>query len=319
MTGGFLALFDDIVTILDDIATNTKVAAAKSVAIIPEAGRSAGQVLGDDIAVGAQTVTEQEEVEYKNKEEARLAAIEAAKREIPIVWAIFKGSLINKMILVPAAIIIAILAPSLITAALVLGGLYLCLEGFEKVYEHFFEEDEDDEGESNKKLTEKDKIKGAIRTDMILSLEVIVLTLGFVATFSLATKIIVLSAIAVAMSVVVYGLIALIIRMDDAGYFFMKKTATYKLGLFLVEAAPKVMRVLGVIGTVAMFSVGGSILLHLGHFEFSEAIKAYVNVGIFHSVVDLMFQILVGLIVGAAVFRIIHPLSTFIEKVKNKG
>lgn len=241
-----LALLDDIATVLDDVAILTKVAAKKT-----------SGVLGDDLALNAQQV-----------------AGVRAEREIPVVWAVAKGSFVNKLILVPAALLIAYFVPWLVTPLLVLGGLFLCFEGVEKLW-HKIAHREAEEAEAEK-LTEalvqpdvdlvafeKDKIKGAIRTDFILSAEIIVIALGIVAGKPLTTQILVLSSIAIAMTIGVYGLVAAIVKLDDAGLALSRRQGALRaLGRGLLALAPRLMKVLAFVGTAAMFLVGGGILVH---------------------------------------------------------
>jgi uncharacterized protein len=247
MASSLLALLDDIATLLDDVAVMTKVAAKKT----------AG-VLGDDLALNAEQV-----------------AGVAAKRELPVVWAVAKGSAINKAILVPAALAISALMPWAILPLLMLGGAFLCFEGFEKVVHKFLHkaDDEANHAEITKAVLapevdmvqfEKDKIKGAIRTDFILSAEIIVITLGTVAAAAFARQVTVLVAISIIMTVGVYGLVAGIVKMDDAGLALMKSTSSsaQAFGRGLVAFAPKLMKFLSVAGTIAMFTVGGSIIAH---------------------------------------------------------
>jgi hypothetical protein len=243
-----LALIDDIASILDDVATMTKVAARKT----------AG-VLGDDLALNAQQVTGVQ-----------------ADRELPVVWAVAKGSLVNKAILVPAALLISWLAPWVITPLLMVGGAYLCFEGFEKVAHKFLHAPQDDAAEHQKTLEalanpavdlvayEKEKIKGAVRTDFILSGEIVVITLGAVAEATLAQRVVVVSVVAVLMTLGVYGLVAGIVKLDDLGLYLQKRHKDWRgrFGGLLLRAAPMLMRWLSVVGTAAMFLVGGSILLH---------------------------------------------------------
>lgn len=256
-----IALIDDIASILDDVATMTKVAAKKT----------AG-VLGDDLALNAQQVTGVQ-----------------ADRELPVVWAVAKGSLVNKAILVPAALLISWLAPWLITPLLMVGGAFLCFEGFEKIahkYLHSADADSDHartvEALADPAVDlvafEKDKIKGAIRTDFILSAEIVVITLGTVADATLMQRVTVLVGIALLMTAGVYGLVAGIVKLDDLGLRLQRSTSTLlrKLGMGLLQLAPRLMKTLSVVGTAAMFMVGGGILLHgwpaLGH-----AVEAYTN------------------------------------------
>ncbi len=243
-----LALIDDIATVLDDISILSKVAAKKT----------AG-VLGDDLALNAQQV----------------AGVHA-DRELPVVWAVGKGSLVNKFILVPAALAISAVAPWLVTPLLMLGGAFLCYEGFEKLAHRFLHgpaEDDAHHAELAHALEdptvdlvalERDKIKGAIRTDFILSAEIIVITLGTVADKPLLTQLAVLAAIAVIMTIGVYGLVAGIVKLDDAGLYLAQKSSSVArtLGRTLLAAAPRMMKALSVLGTAAMFLVGGGILVH---------------------------------------------------------
>jgi predicted DNA repair protein MutK len=243
-----LALLDDIATILDDVAVMTKVAAKKT----------AG-VLGDDLALNAQQV-----------------AGVRAERELPVVWAVGVGSLKNKLILVPAALAISALVPAAITPLLMLGGLYLCFEGVEKLAHKWLHSDAEDAAQHAEQLAhladpaldlvalEKDKIRGAIRTDFVLSAEIIVIALGTVADKPFATQVAVLSGIGLLMTVGVYGLVAAIVKMDDAGAWLVARggRAQAALGRLLLLAAPKLMKALTVIGTAAMFLVGGGILMH---------------------------------------------------------
>ena len=248
MASSLLVLLDDIATVLDDVATMTKVAAKKT----------AG-VLGDDLALNAQQVTGVN-----------------ADRELPVVWAVALGSLLNKAILVPAALAISAFAPWAITPLLMVGGAFLCFEGFEKVAHKFLHSPEEDQAHreahaqalADEKVDmaayERDKVKGAIRTDFILSAEIIVIALGTVATAPLQQQLAVLVAVAIAMTVGVYGFVAGIVKMDDVGLWLSRKpgVAAQSVGRFLLAAAPKLMKLLTVLGTAAMFLVGGGILVH---------------------------------------------------------
>ena len=248
-----LLLIDDIATVLDDVSAMTKVAAKKT----------AG-VLGDDLAVNAEKVSGVR-----------------AERELPVVWAVAKGSFYNKLILVPSALLIAAVLPVLVTILLMLGGLYLCYEGFEKVVHTFFHKKGEDAKHHAEHLEhlaakpadlvalEKKKIRGAIRTDFILSAEIIVITLGTVVDASTTVRIGVVSAIAVVMTIGVYGLVAGIVKLDDAGLYLAEKEGEGVwrdfqrwLGMRMLAFAPMLMKTLGVVGTVAMFLVGGGILVH---------------------------------------------------------
>ncbi len=240
-----LTLLDDIAAVLDDVAVMSKVAARKT----------AG-VLGDDLALNAQQVTGV-----------------TAERELPVVWAVAKGSFINKAILVPAALLISAFAPFLVTPLLMFGGLFLCFEGVEKLYHSWFHQEQKAEEELPADLDleawEKEKVKGAIRTDFILSAEIIAITLGVVADASFTTQLVTLSIIAIAMTIGVYGLVAAIVKMDDAGLYLVSREGASSvakwLGNMLLAAAPKLMKLLAVVGTLAMFMVGGGILVHSMH------------------------------------------------------
>jgi predicted DNA repair protein MutK len=243
-----LALIDDIATILDDVAVMTKVAAKKT----------AG-VLGDDLALNAQQVTGVN-----------------ADRELPVVWAVAKGSMVNKVILVPAALAISAFLPWAITPLLMLGGAFLCFEGFEKIAHRFLHPKAEDDAHHDELVKavsnpavdmvawEKDKVKGAVRTDFILSAEIIVISLGTVAAASFGKQLAVLSAIAVVMTVGVYGLVAGIVKLDDAGVWLQAQAsgAARAFGRGILAFAPWLMKALSVFGTAAMFLVGGGILVH---------------------------------------------------------
>ena len=248
MATSLFLLLDDIASVLDDVATMTKVAAKKT----------AG-VLGDDLALNAQQV----------------AGVKA-DRELPVVWAVARGSLLNKVILVPAALLIATLAPWLITPLLMLGGAYLCFEGVEKLVHKYLHNPADDAAERaalkqalvdpavDLVALEKTKIQGAVRTDFILSAEIVVISLGTVADAPLAQKAAVLAGIALVMTVGVYGLVAGIVKLDDAGLWLTRQAsaAQQALGRGLLVFAPWLMKALSVVGTLAMFLVGGGILTH---------------------------------------------------------
>jgi predicted DNA repair protein MutK len=241
-----LALIDDIATILDDVSVMAKLAVKKTTG-----------VLGDDLALNAQQVTGVH-----------------AERELPVVWAVAKGSMLNKLILVPAALAISALAPWLITPLLMLGGAYLCFEGFEKIAHRVKPHDSDDAHEKllhaladptvDMVALEKDKIKGAVRTDFILSAEIIAITLGVVANAPLLTQVTVLAGIAVVMTVGVYGLVAGIVKLDDAGLYLSQRPGGWQRGLgrAILSGAPWMMKALSIVGTAAMFMVGGGILVH---------------------------------------------------------
>lgn len=273
MASSLLALIDDIATLLDDVAVMTKVAARQGMAAADDvaamtqmAAKKTAGVLGDDLALNAQQVTGVN-----------------ADRELPVVWAVAKGSLLNKAILVPAALAISAFLPWLITPLLMLGGLFLCFEGAEKLLHKFFHAKADDDAHHAELVKavadeqvdlvafEKDKVKGAIRTDFILSAEIIVITLGTVAAASFAQRVSVLVGISILMTVGVYGLVAGIVKLDDAGLRLSRSAsgAAQAFGRGLLAFAPWLMKALSVLGTAAMFLVGGGILLHgvpaLGH------------------------------------------------------
>jgi len=249
MAGSSLfALLDDIATLLDDVAVLSKVAAKKT----------AG-VLGDDLALNANQV-----------------AGVAADRELPVVWAVAVGSFKNKAILVPTALAVSALMPWLVIPLLMMGGAYLCYEGVEKLAHKYLHAPAEDEAERAAKLSaivdtnvdmvefEKEKIAGAIRTDFILSAEILVITLGAVKAEPFLSQVMVLVVIAIVMTVGVYGLVAGIVKLDDAGLWLTKKSSAFMqaIGRGMVRSAPVLMKFLSVAGTVAMFLVGGSILLH---------------------------------------------------------
>lgn len=293
-----LALLDDIATILDDVAMMTKVAAKKT----------AG-VLGDDLALNAEQVSGVR-----------------AERELPVVWAVCVGSLKNKAILVPAALAISALAPWLITPLLMLGGLYLCFEGVEKLAHKFLHSSEEDASEHARQLAavadeqvdlvamEKDKIQGAIRTDFVLSAEIIVIALGTVADQDFATRCAVLAGVAVLMTVGVYGLVAAIVKMDDAGLYLHRTggAAARALGSALLLTAPRLMKLLTVLGTAAMFLVGGGILAHglpgvspLVH-HLTESLAAMPMPGPWLAwVAPAVLDAMLGMLAGAVVLTVI--------------
>ena len=295
-----LTLLDDISVILDDVSVMTKVAAKKT----------AG-VLGDDLALNAEQVTGVK-----------------ADRELPVVWAVAKGSFINKLILVPAALLISTIYPPLVTFLLMCGGLFLAYEGAEKVIHKFWpqllphDEEQNARRQANADETidlvafEKEKIKGAIRTDFILSAEIIVITLGAAAGGSLLTKSLVLSIVAIAITVGVYGLVAGIVKIDDLGLYLKKQSSDIKqkIGDFLLAAAPKLMKFLSIAGTLAMFLVGGGILVHGISFLHHGVEDIAHLTGIFESLTTTLLNGVIGFIIGAAVVAIF----TVINKMRGK-
>ena len=285
-----LTLIDDIATVLDDVSVMTKVAAKKT----------AG-VLGDDLALNAQQVTGVR-----------------ADRELPVVWAVAKGSLRNKVILVPAALLISAFAPWAVTPLLMVGGAFLCFEGAEKLTHRFLhtpdgEKAHDEQQQAldstpvDRATLERDKIKGAVRTDFILSAEIIAITLGTVANAAFTQQVVVLSTIALVMTVGVYGFVAGIVKLDDAGLYLSQKTSAslQALGRGILAAAPYLMRTLSVVGTAAMFLVGGSIIAH-GFAALHHGIDGLAQrAGGFRPVVSLLGDAMVGLVVGAVVLGVV--------------
>lgn len=290
-----LVLIDDIATVLDDVAAMSKVAAKKT----------AG-VLGDDLALNAQQVS----------------GIRA-ERELPVVWAVAKGSLRNKVILVPTALAISALAPWAVTPLLMVGGAYLCFEGVEKLAHAFLHHGDADQAAAaaehqalQKALAdpqvdmvafERDKVQGAVRTDFILSAEIVAITLGTVADAPLSQQVAVLSGISLAITVGVYGLVAGIVKMDDAGLYLSQRRGALvqALGRGLLHAAPLLMRAMSVLGTAAMFLVGGGILLHglpgaheLVHEVVTRAEALVPGVSAVGTVVPLLLDALTGVVGG---------------------
>lgn len=291
-TSSLFVLIDDIATILDDVAVLTKVAATKT----------AG-VLGDDLALNAQQV----------------AGVNA-DRELPVVWAVAKGSCVNKLILVPAALAISAVAPWLVQPLLMIGGAYLCFEGVEKLL-HKLVYDKAEDGAHHDALVkaiadakidmvafEKEKIRGAVRTDFVLSAEIIVIALGTVATASFATRVMVLSVIAVAMTVGVYGLVAGIVKLDDLGLHLSRarNAVARVIGEQILRAAPYLMKSLSAVGTAAMFLVGGGILVHgipLLHHAI-EHLGVQIG-GMPGTLATLFFDCLIGIAAGAIVLGVV--------------
>jgi uncharacterized protein len=282
-----LTLIDDIATILDDVAVMTKVAAKKT----------AG-VLGDDLALNAQQV----------------AGVNA-DRELPVVWAVTKGSMKNKAILVPAALAISAFAPWAVTPLLMLGGAYLCYEGFEKLAHKFMHSKHEEDAHHAELVSaladptvdmvafEKEKVQGAVRTDFILSAEIIVISLGTVADASFAQQVTVLAGIAAIMTVGVYGLVAGIVKLDDAGLYLTKKGngIAQGIGRVLLRAAPIMMKGLAIVGTAAMFMVGGGILVHGLPFVHHLIEDAAHAAGVLAPLVSTLGDALAGIVAGALV------------------
>ncbi|MBK1648933.1 DUF808 domain-containing protein [Rhabdochromatium marinum] len=302
MASTLLALIDDIASVLDDVSLLAKVAARKT-----------ASVLGDDLALNAEQVT----------------GVRAA-RELPVVWAVAKGSLRNKAILVPSALLISALAPWAIMPLLMLGGLYLCFEGFEKVAHKFLLAAADDgqvaqQGEFSAAVREaqaadlsaldlnaleQNRIRGAIRTDFILSAEIIVITLGTVAEAGFLTQVLVLIGIAILMTVGVYGLVAAIVKLDDGGLLLTEREGDTlsarlqrRLGYLILSLAPWLMKFLSVAGTIAMFLVGGGIIAHglPGVHEFMHHVM--------HLITPWLINASIGLLAGALVLAGVHRVQ----------
>ena len=279
MASGFFALLDDIASLMDDVAVMGKVA-----------GKKTAGILGDDLAVNAEK-----------------ASGFMSSRELPVLWAITKGSLLNKIIILPVAFLLSAFVPVAITFILILGGLYLAYEGVEKIYEFFFPHAHPSEEIDLKEISkeeilahEKEKIKSAILTDFILSIEIVIIALGTVTSEPLITQIIVVSIIALIATVGVYGIVALIVRMDEFGAKLINlndrdDSFSDKVGHFLVNALPKVIKGLSVIGTIALLMVSGGIFSHNLHFLH----------GIFESIPSIIVEMLIGLVAGIIVLAVV--------------
>lgn len=295
--GSLLMLLDDISLLMDDVSVMTKVAAKKT----------AG-VLGDDLALNAEQVTGVK-----------------PSRELPVVWAVAKGSFVNKLILVPAALLISYFIPWLITPLLMLGGLFLCYEGAEKVIHKFWPRllPHDEEHEARKAANadesvdlvalEKSKVKGAIRTDFILSAEIVVIGLGTLTEASLLNKSIVLSILAIGVTIGIYGLVAAIVKIDDVGLHLIQKpgasNSTKALGEFMLSAAPKLMKFLSIVGTIAMFLVGGGIIVHgIGYLHHAVQDISHLT-GIFEGLSNTLLNGVIGFVIGAIVLAVITGIN----------
>lgn len=292
MASSLLALLDDITTLLDDVATLTKVAATKT-----------SGVMGDDLALNAQQV-----------------AGFAAERELPVVWAVAKGSFINKLILVPAALAISAFIPGAVLPLLMIGGVFLCYEGVEKLVHKWMhrgdttpEVDIHDAmmGETDLVAFEQARIKGAVRTDFVLSAEIIVITLGTLAGEVLVRQVTVLSIISIAATVFVYGIVAGIVKIDDLGFRMVKsgRAGSVRTGEFLLAAAPRLMRALSVLGTAAMFTVGGHIIVEgippVHHAIEGVAESLHGAGGFVVWVVSTLLDAVVGIVGGAIVVAVV--------------
>ena len=301
--GSLLLLLDDISILMDDVGVMTKIAAKKTAALV-----------GDDLALNAEQVTGVK-----------------PNRELPVIWAVAKGSLVNKLILVPAALLISYFIPWLITPLLMIGGLYLTYEGAEKVIHKFWPTLLPHDEAQNARLKanaddsvdlvvfEKDKIKGAIRTDFILSAEIIVISLGAVtaAGGDIIEKGVVLSIISLVVTIGIYGLVAGIVKIDDVGLHLIDNSVVgdskRKFGEFMLSAAPKLMKFLSIAGTIAMFLVGGGIIVHgIGYLSRSVEDLAHLT-GVFEGLTNTLLNGIVGFIIGAMVVAIL----TLIGKMRH--
>ncbi|WP_343589213.1 DUF808 domain-containing protein [Paracidovorax wautersii] len=323
-----ITLLDDIATVLDDVALMTKVAARKSVAMADDvsvmtkvAAQKTAGVLGDDLALNAQQVTGVR-----------------ADRELPVVWAVAKGSLVNKAILVPAALLISAFAPWAVTPLLMVGGAFLCYEGFEKLAHKFLHRGEPEKGAAEAESAaqpaapatpaagaghtdiaafERQKVKGAVRTDFILSAEIIAITLGTVSGAPFMTQVAVMVGIAVVMTLGVYGVVAGIVKLDDLGLWLSRKasSAAQAVGRGIVAAAPWLMKGLSVAGTAAMFLVGGGILVH-GVPALAHAIEGWAAGlgqgaagGVWGFLASHVLNALVGVVAGAIVLGVVSGVQ----------
>ncbi len=279
MASGFFALLDDIAALMDDVAVMGKIA-----------GKKTAGILGDDLAVNAEK-----------------ASGFMSSRELPVLWAITKGSFLNKVIILPLAFLLSAFIPSAINIILIIGGLYLAYEGAAKIYEYFFPHAHKEEAPKLEKLSEEEvlarengKIKSAIVTDFILSVEIVIIALGSVAAEPLLTQILVVSLIALVATVGVYGIVALIVRMDEFGAKLIdlndrKNSFSDIIGMFLVSALPKVIKSLSVIGTIALLLVSGGIFVHNIHYLHD----------LFAGLPSIVGEFIAGLVIGFLVLLII--------------
>jgi len=288
MASGFFALLDDIAAIMDDVAVMSKIAAKKTAGI-----------LGDDLAVNAEK-----------------ASGFISSRELPVLWAIAKGSFINKVIILPIAFLLSAFFPAAITIILLFGGLFLAYEGAEKIYEFFFPHQHSKDEIIKQDLTEeeilifeKEKIKSAIVTDFILSVEIVIIALGTVIEETLSSQIIVVSIIAILATVGVYGIVALIVRMDELGYKLIamntkERSFSKTIGNLLVQALPKVIKSLAVIGTIALILVAGGIFVH--NIDFLHHL--------FPQLPSILKEFCIGLIIGLVVLALVSVFKKIIGK-----
>jgi predicted DNA repair protein MutK len=292
MASGLFALLDDIATLMDDVAVMSKIAAKKTAGI-----------LGDDLAVNAEK-----------------ASGFVSDREIPVLWAITKGSLLNKVIILPVAFLLSAFVPAAVTIILVLGGLYLAYEGAEKIYEYLVPHEHskidilaEDLTEEQMLAKEKEKVKSAIVTDFILSVEIVIIALGTVVSEPILEQIIVVSVIALLATVGVYGIVAVIVRMDEFGYKLIalneqEDSFSDKIGLLLVNALPKIIKAMGFIGTIALLLVSGGIFVH--------------NIDFFHHIFpalpSIITEFIIGIVIGFIVFGVVVLFKKII-KPKSKA
>lgn len=291
MASSFFALLDDIAALMDDVAVMSKVAAKKTAGI-----------LGDDLAVNAEK-----------------ASGFMSSREIPVLWAITKGSFLNKLIILPVAFLLSAFAPMAVTVILVIGGLYLAYEGAEKIYEYFVPHSQPKLNEIVQVLSEdeilrleKERVKSAIRTDFILSVEIVIIALGTVVNETLLTQILVVSVIALIATVGVYGIVALIVRMDEFGAKLIdlndkENSISDKIGRLLVNALPKVIKSLAVIGTIALLLVAGGIFVHNIHFIHD----------IVESIPSIIGEFIIGLIVGFLTLLLVNLFKKVLKRLKS--
>lgn len=283
MASGFFAILDDITALMDDVAMTSKIATKKTAGI-----------LGDDLAVNAEKATGF-----------------LSQREIPVLWAITKGSFVNKLIILPLALLLNVFFPVAIKVILVLGGLFLAYEGVEKIVEYLFHRDKtahDVIEEEHNSESEKVKIKSAITTDFILSVEIVIIALGSVLDKPLPIQILTVSVVAILATVGVYGIVALIVRMDDAGYKLIKssnnKGIKYSLGTFLIKALPFIIKFLAVVGTLALLLVSGGIFVH--------------NIDYFHhllpNIPSTLKEFIFGILAGIVVVAIVTIIKKFVKK-----
>lgn len=288
MASGFFALLDDIAVLMDDVAAMSKIATQKTAGI-----------LGDDLAVNAEK-----------------ASGFVSSREIPVLWAITKGSFLNKLIILPIAFLLSAFAPWAVTIILLLGAVYLAFEGAEKIYEYLVPHKQSGAKIETKELSEteilaleKDKIKSAIVTDFILSIEIVIIALGTVLEESLTIQILVVSFVAIIATVGVYGIVALIVRMDDLGLKLIqlsnnKNGIRKTVGNLLVQALPLIIKSLAVIGTIALILVAGGIFMHNVHF-IHELLK---------SLPALLAEFITGLVVGIFALILVKILKRIFKK-----